>query len=537
MIDLKDLAFFTLTEGILDDIEDQMTTGDNTMNDMQLTDWSAAAKNTSKPYWRKTKKGYVIKGNFKINDIEDTYTGPLIKQVIGNITICNSELTSLEDIFTIDCVVSGTLTIEDNPNLTSLKGCPLEVGSLTIANNKSLKKIDLTPVVKNNAYISGNGKKFKKEDLEKTMQVFKHIFCSVDEPQDVDNTVMENTNIIMEAFKAPQLKLIVDAIKKASTDLKSEQPDIADIRSIKWDKIDASDITEYDTKDPEGIKVCRKCLSDAEFSGIIVLINKEGVVTTVITGKSGVINLVPNGWRKLDKYNIKSRYSHRTSDLIHQIATHSDTIMIIDLNEANEGWSSKPEGRYSTRSLKYNRQHSKEGAIAYQRQMEQEYTTAEMEKKGAARYYRDIVLENYKRYKRLIEEIKAKRALENSNKFASINDRIDKCYERYLKLVRKIAADAPKYKNVKYDFDRLTRMLTGASSSYASNNARGVMDLLKDYLKLLMDKEAFIGDNRSDFDKMYNNPKRWIEDLRKFEDLMDKKLIEIESILKTFENI
>ena len=87
MIDLKDLAFFTLTEGILDDIEDQMTIGDNTMNDMQLTTWSEATKNTSKPYWRKTKKGYVIKGNFKINDIEDTYTGPLIKQVIGNILL------------------------------------------------------------------------------------------------------------------------------------------------------------------------------------------------------------------------------------------------------------------------------------------------------------------------------------------------------------------------------------------------------------------------------------------------------------------
>ena len=147
----------------------------------------------------------------------------------------------MEGIFTPDCEITGTLTIDNNSKLTSLKGCPCKVGSLTISNNKSLKKIDLTPVVSNNAYIAGNGKKFKQEDLEKTMQVCKHIFCSAE-----GEAVMES--IVNEAFKAPQLKLVVDAIKSAKTTVRNreDKAHLDDIRSIKWDQIEPSDIAEYD---------------------------------------------------------------------------------------------------------------------------------------------------------------------------------------------------------------------------------------------------------------------------------------------------
>ena len=72
--------------------------------------------------------------------------------------------------------------MKDNDKLISLSGCPLIVtGSLTITGNKSLKDIDYSPTVYISAYVSKNGKKFKKDDLSKKMQVYKHIFCAMDD--------------------------------------------------------------------------------------------------------------------------------------------------------------------------------------------------------------------------------------------------------------------------------------------------------------------------------------------------------------------
>ena len=536
MIDLKDLVFFTLTEGILDDIDDQLETGNNEMNDLQLQDWAAAARNSSKPYWRKTKKGYVIKGNFKINNIEDTYTGPLIKQVFGNIAITNSELESLEGIFTPDCEITGTLTIDNNSKLTSLNGCPCKVGSLTISNNKSLKKIDLTPVVMNNAYIAGNGKRFKKEDLEKEMQVGKHIFCSVEN----DANILEAN--IMEAFKAPQLKLITDTIKNISRSVRNrdDKAQLDDIRSIKWDQIEPSDIAEYDIEDAECLKMCRKVFSSSDFSGIIVCLNKNGEVVYIITGKSGIVDLDQyrrNSFLELNKWNIRrTNYAHRTSDLIDIIKRRADTVLIIDTTEANDGWSGKPEGKYSTRTQKWQRENSRKGSIAYQRETEREYTTAEIESNNGKllRYYNDIARDNIKRYKRILEEIRAKRELEANNRFESINDRIDKCLERYMKLVKVIAANPTKYEKLKYELNSLHTQLTYHSYS---NSSEGLLSLLTEYLRLLTDKDKYVGDNRSEFDKMYNDPKSFTKKLNALETAMENRLISVENILKTFEAV
>ena len=533
MINLKDLASYILVEGILDDIDDNLTSGDNAMYDDLLTKWAANGKNTSKAWWRKTKKGYVIKGNYIINDLEDVYVGPMIKQVMGNLVICDSKLENLEGMFTPDCEITGTLTIEDNSELISLKGCPVKVGSLTISNNKKLKNIDLSPVVMNNAYVSSNGKKFKKEDLEKTMQVAKHIFCSIDD----EKQVLVESELLMEAFRAPQLKLVVDAIKKAGktkdSDMKAK---INHIKDIKWDQIKASDITEYDAKDHEASKMCRKVLTDHD--GIIVLLNKAGEVIYIITGKSWVLCFNKyTDYRPLNKYSFGYGYTHQTRDILEIVTKYADTVWIIDTTETNDGTISGKEGRLSTFKQKQERANSKRDAVAYQRQTEKEYTTAEIEASNGklVRYNNDILRENYKRYKRMLSEIRAKRELEANNRFEGINDRIDKCFNRYMKLVRAIAMNSSKYEKLKYEIGALHTNL-GQTNSYSSNSG-SLMSLLSEYLKILTEKERYIGDNRNEFDKMYYDPKTFTKKLSNLENAMEARLKIIEDYLKQLEAI
>ena len=535
MIELKDY----INEGILDDIDDNIASGDDVMYSEQLTKWGAAAKNSAKPSWRKTKRGYVLKGNFMIDDIDDVYTGPVIKNLTGNLAIRDTKLENLEGIFDIECTITGSFTVEDNNELVSLKGCPLEVGTLTVANNKKLKDIDVSPVVMNNAYIAYNGKKFKKEDLEKTMQVAKRIFCSVEPSED---TVVLESQTINEAFKAPQLALVADAIKKACKAVKSRE-DVAhmnNIRSIRWDAIRASDITEYDSKEAESAKAIRKVLANRD--GIIILLNKAGEVTHIITGKSGVTYLGNyNENRPYSKYvSGVCRYTYQTSEILDLAYKHSDVVWVIDTSEAGDGWSTGKKGRLSVHDQQIARTNSRKNAIAYQRSLEKEYTTAEIEKtKGVlVRYNNDVVKENRARYKRLIAEERAKKELANNNRFAAINDRVDKCFTRYMKLIRAVSANPTKYSDSRHEIAKLHVNFTsnGSSYSYSASNY-GLMKALEEYLKILADKDKYIGDNRSEFDKMYHNPAAFTKALHELEVSMENRLNYIENSLKELESI
>ena len=69
MIDIKDIAEIRLTnlhEGILDDIEVTMAKSDQFLDTQRFEKWSEKCKN--KAYWRPTKKGWVLQGDFIIND-------------------------------------------------------------------------------------------------------------------------------------------------------------------------------------------------------------------------------------------------------------------------------------------------------------------------------------------------------------------------------------------------------------------------------------------------------------------------------------
>ena len=150
---MKNLLNILVNEGILDDLEDNLAEGDKMIEEDIIKSWFV---NDRCKMW-KQKKGWVLSGNFKMIYDESTYTGPKIKKVAGNFSIFNSELTTLENIFTEDCIIEGTLTIEDNKNLVSLKGLPANLNSVTICGNKKLKEIDTLINADGNVYVSKNG--------------------------------------------------------------------------------------------------------------------------------------------------------------------------------------------------------------------------------------------------------------------------------------------------------------------------------------------------------------------------------------------
>ena len=438
MKDLKNSIYVAdLTEGLLDDMEDTLTAGDDHMNDEMFKNWSLSDNNKIK----KTKKGYKLKGDFKIKDI-DKYEGPKILNIDGNLSISNTKLETLEGLFDIDCEIEGTFTIENNSKLTSLKGCPMQVNTLVLNNNKALTDLSIAPVVMINAYISRNGKKFKKDELAKQLQVYKHIFCSIE-----DDSNMIEESLLLEAFKAPQLKLIAKAIKDASKNSnipRNMQMNFKDIYNIEWDKIEASQISEYEVDDPKCLTLARKYISSG-INGMMALLDKDGDVTGIIKYKR-FCRLKDKGnywWHdRLDKYsNFKDL---NTTDLI-DIIKQNETVLFIlfksDNYDINGAWEKSK-----------NRVEARRGAVAMQRGYERTgkvdpnspWILSDAITTKQVRYYQDIADQNRERYQKLLTQIKAKRAA-MSNTFAGIKSRMDAAFKRYTELLAKILTNPSKY--------------------------------------------------------------------------------------------
>ena len=450
--ELSNMYLSDLSEGLLDDIEDNLTAGDDYMDNEMFFKWAISDHKIFK-----TRTGYVLRGNFKITDI-DKYNGPKIKTVQGNLAISKTGLTTLEGLFNVDTEIRGSLTIEDNDKLISLSGCPLIVtGSLTITGNKSLKDIDYSPTVYINAYISKNGKKFKKDDLSKKMQVYKHIFCAMD-----DEFVIESESI-NEAFKAPELTRIADSIKKASDGSKdrNQRVTMRDISSnVPWDKLDSSNITEISTDDNECYKMVRKLTSNKIENGLMAMIDEEGDVYAIASGfwgktisvlqlktRWGDVGTVPYWDRhrnKLDKWS--SRLDLCPTELIDYVSGKGwghpkfDSVMFVV-------WG-KDETRMNA-NLQAARTASKRDALAFQRGYERDNDHINPK---YIRYYQEIAEENRERYKKLVTQIKAKKALLTNN-FMILKARLDSAFNRYTNLLAKVLQNPSKYDS--YDINWL----------------------------------------------------------------------------------
>ena len=76
--ELSNMYLSELNEGLLDDIEDNLTAGNDYMDNEMFSKWA-----TGNHKIFKTRTGYVLHGNFKITNI-DKYNGPKIKTVKAN---------------------------------------------------------------------------------------------------------------------------------------------------------------------------------------------------------------------------------------------------------------------------------------------------------------------------------------------------------------------------------------------------------------------------------------------------------------------
>ena len=492
---MKNLIDTIIDEGLLDDIEKSMTAGDKLAAEDMFKPWAVSEKFKIARH----KGGYSLKGDFKMQWDEDVYTGPKITDVVGNFTIANTKLTSLEGIFTPDAEISGTFTVEDNPNLITLIGCPIQVNSFTVAGNKRLMNIDYSPVVLNNAYISKNGRKMNKEKLSQTMNVYKNIFCSV-KPEEIITEAIA----IYEAFKAPQLKVLADAIKRVSKDVSRESRfTFNNIMDIEWDKVDASQVTEMDPQDKSCATELRAYCS-AKKQGIVIMLNKAGEALRIVIGKR-VLPVHPSvmgyGSKKLEKYS--RAYDLNTTEIVDLLfdphrseESKVDSVLFvhIPLGSHNSLYQKRAE-----------RVRARIGAIAMERGRERTGEYDATSKVGYnyggidtqnIRYYQKIADENRERYKKLITQLKAKRAAMSST-FMALKTRLDNAFNRYTNLLVKILQNPNKYQG--YDVDWLNDKFQNTyTSRHNGSRETGLFVAIERYMTFMINSAK--GENYNNVD-------------------------------------
>ena len=474
MQDLRDfgLCLPDINEGILDDMEVALDAGTTAAEKMDIEKWFVNKQ--CKVF--KTKQGYVLHGDFKITEASSPYYGPKIKNVKGSLAIQGTDLETLEGMFGVDCDINGTFTLEDNDKLTSLKGCPLSCGTLVISGNKKLTDIDVAPMVHVNAYISGNGKKFKKDYIASKVQVYKHIFCAVDAEEK-----LINEEYLTEAFKAPQLKQVAVAIKKAQSKYVNyygvaDKPfRLNQFKEILWDKISASQITEYDVEDKKCMTMVRAYLS-GKTRGIMVIMDNNGEVTHLIRGKN-VLSL-----KRGDINSMTSTYSDNTTSILGTIeyATRDGgNIMFINL----EGMD-----YHAVDNIQRDRRNTRAGALALQRGNER---TGE-DKYGQRidtvniRYYQSIADDNRERYKKMLVKLKAER-VSMSNTFAAIKARIDKVFDRYTNILADVVKSPAKYDNYSWEVNSLTREFADSlPKDKRSIKSSGLFYIFREYMSYMI---------------------------------------------------
>ena len=469
MVDIKDIAMMCLTnlsEGILDDIEVTMAQGDQFIDIQYFEKWSEKCRN--KAYWRPTKKGWVLQGDFIINNLKDkTYSGPMIKTVKGNIYIMNSEIETLEGLFFDNAVIEGSLTIQNCKNLISLKGCPAEVQTLTIMECSKLKSLENGPVVLRNLYAMKNGKKFKEEDLRNQITVNKNIFCSQVNDEDI---ILEG--MINESLRNPHLIRLAKQLKepKYRIDKDWTLEMVLRDRNLYLDKLDSDSFKEYDGSDPRALTLARKAMANDLI--IILCMNDKGRYTYLIHGHS-VTNI---------DFNENDRWAGRMprwgSDTsvhnLENIIKKSDTVIIIDYNGEERNWK-----------LKNQRMDARKGALALNRG--EERSSDEIDAKYI-RYYQGIANENRERYKKLVAIIKAQRNLTGfTASFEKLKKRIDNVMERYTQLMVTMLKYPEKYSS--WDIDYVTSKI---KSHYTSAKARstvstGLLVLLDRYMHIYIE--------------------------------------------------
>lgn len=480
--EIAELYLTNLSEGILDDFDTTIAKTEEIFDTEHFEKWSE--NSTNKCYWRNTKKGWVLQGTFTIKDYTDKqYNGPKIKSLKGKLNIINCDFENLNGIFAPECIIEGSLTIQNCKNITSLEGAPDTVDTLTVMGNPKLKsllggKYNLI-FVKGNLYAMKNGKKFDAEKIrDKDIFVGKKIFCNLeDEP-------IISENIINESFNNPHLILLDKQLKqpkykKNGWTLKSVLSH--DINDIEFDKLNNSETYEYDHGDPKAFTMVKKVVNRHNatgLSGIVLLMNHDGEYTHMIC-KNHVTDFTFEDKDYTNWYN-KPRADGSSSSIytIELLVAKADTTIVI-LYKGGAG---------RTYTKRTERSNARSGAIALDRGKELSKQALEIDPKKV-RYYQNIADENRSRYKKMLETIRANRTNQAYNNFDKIQPQIDNILTRYTKVLTKVMKNPTAYGNngswlIGYIDDALKETIHGRTKY--DYKTVGLMYLVRQYTNLII---------------------------------------------------
>lgn len=375
--------------------------------------------NVSGQYKVRVSKNNTI--NITGNILLKNYEGETLPEILtissmkGNLSIekCPN-LSNIQNLFTIYAQLEGNLSINNCPKLTSLEGCPEWVnGSVSIMGNSSLRSLEGMPkYIFNNLYVFKNGKKFKKQDIEKIVtDKYVRIYCSLEDEMD-----LVNEQLINEAVNEPHLVVLIKQLKQDKTL-------IGDFQSIlhyqlPWDNIDSSHVTEFEA-DKKAKTYVRKLISARQPSGItyICLLNREGQYTHIIYPASNYILCIDPDCEEWDYINDlhKGYWLAKSSTDLMKIVDKAFTIVTIEvpLSEISD-----------MRRKQDNRKESRVGMIL---------NTPEQNDA--------IARENMERYKKLANQKRASRDPE----IEQIDENMEKLLIATMKLTRMAKANPQKF--------------------------------------------------------------------------------------------
>jgi hypothetical protein len=519
MIDLKDYTKIVIDESLLDDIEDTLVAGDKAADLKMVENWAKVSR--KKAYYSKQKRGLVMVGDFLIDDIDDTkYYGTPIKRLTGTLAISGCNIENLEGLFTADCQIEGSLTIEDCPNLVSLKGCPISCKTFTVTGCKKLKEIDITPVVYGNMYLSDNGKRFKEEQLRKNpfFSVGKKVFCS--ELFDTENLINEGQfEFVCEAFKAPQLKILADALNKIK-DPNTKLDTRRFMAHVQLDKIKSSQVYEYDL--PNELKSALpavKQYTTGKRSGFFFTMNEEGEVLNLFHGKTYL--RIANRYSKVDNW---TSFNNTNAGNIEVLIASASTLVIVDVNGMDATWK-----------INNDREETRKGAIAMMRGQERSgketgnYWDDKENKinEKQIRYYQQIANANRERYQQMLTKLKAERALK-ANNFDKFKTKIDELFQRYTALLSKILKNPSKYFSYDVEFlnDKFKIARLSGQGRHYDISEDGLLVAIERYFQLIISANSSRGSSRTSIEK----------DMKRYEDSIQHNILEVERRLKELES-
>ena len=333
-----------------------------------------------------------INGNIKISHDKESFTQlfTINKIINGNITIIKCpKLLSLDGLFELpSSSIDGNLTISDCDSLTHLEGCPEIVnGILTISNNKNLKQLTGAPKEVNGAcYIYKNGKRFK-DDYVHSVIKSKRIVCNTEESMGYD--------LITESFKIPILNDLDEFLKKNKDLYKYKS--FKDLTynyswgTLKWDKIDMSYIDVEHCTSSNINKIKQRVRSAIRYDNEFVIVRNDDIFTAFGKGKEWCfpwikMTLSRAQWGWDTSGDIRGM---KETDIIDYVFTSSE------IGKPTEFYFI-PIADYKsdihTSNLRWNREEARRGM---------EYRDE--------KYNRKIAEENNRRYKQKLTELKARK--------------------------------------------------------------------------------------------------------------------------------